>query len=148
MQTFVPHGPNFHDNARSLDYRRLGKQRVETKQILMALRGESKGWTNHPATKMWRGYEPALALYGAIMCKEWKRRGYVDNLRSYFDALLSEYLSDTGVLLVMPPWLYDSNVVQSHRSNLIRKDEDFYGPQWPTVPSDLPYIWPVQEVAA
>lgn len=148
MQTFVPHGSHFHDNARALDYRRLGKQRVEAKQILMALRGESKGWTNHPATKMWRGYEPALALYGTIMCREWRRRGYVDNLRSYFDGLLSEYLADTNAALVMPPWLYDDAVVLSHRSNLIRKDEDFYGPKWPDVPNDLPYIWPVQEVAA
>lgn len=127
----------------SLDYRRLGKQRCEAKQILMALRGESTGWVNHPATKMWRGYEPALALYGAVMCKEWKRRGYVDNLRPYFDGLLAEYLSDTGVALIMPPWLYDNAVVLSHRSNLVRKDADFYGWQWPDVADDLPYVWPV-----
>lgn len=143
MQTFVPHGANFHDTARALDYRRLGKQRVETKQILMALRGESKGWVNHPAVKMWQGYEPALALYGAIMCKEWKRRGYVDNLRPYFDGLLSVYLGDPGSRLLMPPWLYDKNLVESHRSNLIRKDADFYGWQFPAVAADLPYIWPV-----
>lgn len=142
MQTFVPHGTNFHDTARCLDYRRLGKQRVETKQILMTLMGESRGWANHPAVKMWAGHEPALALYGSIMCNEWKRRGYVDNLRSYFDGLLSEFLA-TGSNLVMPVWLYDDNVTRSHRSNLIRKDEDFYGPQWPDVPNDLPYIWPI-----
>lgn len=142
MQTFVPHGTHFHETARALDYRRLGKQRVETKQILMALRGESKGWVNHPAVKMWKGYEPALALYGAIMCREWKRRGYVDNLLSYFNRLLAEYL-ERGDNLVMPPWLYDEAVVLSHRSNLIRKDADFYGWQWPDVPNDLGYVWPV-----
>lgn len=142
MQTFVPHGPRFHETAYALDYRRLGKQRVETKQILMALRGESKGWVNHPAVKMWKGYEPALALYGAVMCKEWKRRGYVDNLRPYFDAILHDYVV-AGNDLVMPPWLYDDAVTLSHRSNLVRKDADFYGPKWPEVADDLPYVWPV-----
>lgn len=143
MQTFVPNGPRFGESAKVLDYRRLGKQRVETKQILMALRGESKGWTNHPATKMWKGYEPALALYGAVMCLEWKRRGYVDNLFSYFDSMLTEYVDggDTGNLQ-MPPWLYDKDVTESHRSNLIRKLPEFYGPMWPEVPDDLPYVWP------
>ena len=146
MQTFVPHGTHFHETAQTLDYRRLGKQRCEAKQILMTLRGESKGWANHPAVKMWAGYEPALALYGSIMCKEWKRRGYVDNLRPYFDTLLVEYV-EKGDNLVMPPWLYDDNVVRSHRSNLIRKDAEFYGWRWPDVPDDLEYIWPIGVVA-
>lgn len=31
----------------------------------------------------------------------------------------------------------------SHRSNLIRKLPSHYGPLWPNVPDNLPYIWPV-----
>jgi hypothetical protein len=142
VQTFVPHGPLFHQTAIELDYRRLGKQRVEAKQILLALRGESSGWTKHPATKMWSGYEPALALYGAVMCKEWKQRGYVDNLRPYFDGLLTDYLTQVGAALVMPRWLYDEDVVLSHRSNLIRKAPEHYECLWPDTPKDLPYVWP------
>jgi hypothetical protein len=85
MQTFLPF-PSFEQSLQSLDYRRLGKQRVETKQILMALLGESKGWVNHPATKMWRGHEHALAEYGLLSCREWKSRGYKDNTEQYFVA--------------------------------------------------------------
>ena len=42
MQTFLPY-PDFTQSAKTLDYRRLGKQRVEAWQILNALRGVSKG---------------------------------------------------------------------------------------------------------
>jgi len=62
MQTFLPYS-SFIESVRCLDRQRLGKQRVEALQILNALNGKSKGWTNHPATKMWCGYEEALCLY-------------------------------------------------------------------------------------
>ena len=52
MQTFVPY-PDLHDSAAVLDYRRLGKQRVEAYQIIRAALHLSKGWGNHPATRMW-----------------------------------------------------------------------------------------------
>lgn len=145
MQTFLP-DPSFTETARLLDYRRLGKQRVECKQIMNALRGWSKGWVNHPATKMWRGYEYALALYGAAMCDEWRQRGYQDNLIGYFyDAM--EALEEDGIdptdHLIMPAWLGDDELHASHRSNLLRKDFNFYSKYKWTEASDLPYIWPV-----
>ncbi len=59
MQTFVPY-PDFAANAVVLDTRRLGKQRVETFQILRALVWPAYAWKNHPATRMWRGFVPAL----------------------------------------------------------------------------------------
>ena len=64
MQTFLPY-PDFKKTAKCLDYRRLGKQRVECKQILNALQkrkgGITKGgWVNHPATKMWEDDFQAL----------------------------------------------------------------------------------------
>jgi hypothetical protein len=68
VNTFLPF-PQFTKSAQALDYKRLGKQRVEAWQILQALRGETKGWTNHPATKMWRGHEKALCEYGIAICK-------------------------------------------------------------------------------
>ena len=48
MQTFLPY-KSFENSVKSLDYRRLGKQRVEAKQILNVLlnRTETKGWRNH-----------------------------------------------------------------------------------------------------
>lgn len=136
MQTFVPYGADFQATAQVLDRARLGKQRVETFQILNALKGLSKGWVNHPATRMWRGHEPALAYYGIVMCKEWKDRGYQDSLLTRF----APYLVDQ---IVLPDWLSRDDIMESHRSNLIRKRPDIYQPVWPGVPDDLPYVWPV-----
>jgi len=53
MQTFLPYA-DFKRSAQVLDYRRLGKQRVETWQLIRAINGETRGWRNHPAAVMWR----------------------------------------------------------------------------------------------
>jgi hypothetical protein len=50
-------------------------------------------------------------------------------------------LADAGAL---PPWLGDGDLHRSHRSALVRKDPDFYRPQFPDAPDDLPYVWPVR----
>lgn len=139
MQTFVPYGANFDLNARVLDRQRLGKQRVEAWQILNALRGLSKGWTNHPATVMWRDHQEALAHYAIAMCDEWIARGYNDTMRDRFVALAGRSLFFTD----LPVWLNRQDVMLSHRSNLIRKRPDIYGPIWPDVSDDLPYVWPL-----
>ena len=49
MQTFLPY-EDFRASARVLDRQRLGKQRVEAKQILQALErpGEPSGWEGIP----------------------------------------------------------------------------------------------------
>ena len=83
MQTFLPY-PSFRKSASVLDYRRLGKQRVEAKQIYDILtadwRNPKKGWANHPAVLMWKGYEEELKLYRVIMIEEWIRRGYKNTM--------------------------------------------------------------------
>lgn len=137
MQTFVPEGMDFVASAQRLDYRRLGKQRVEAWQILQTISGESDGWRNHPAVKMWVGYETALSLYGAIMCSEWIKRGYKDTM---FDRFYSRYTENTSVQY--PVWLENKAMIISHQSNLIRKYPEHYAQYWPGVPDDLPYIWP------
>lgn len=133
MQTFLPYA-NFVDSAQVLDYRRLGKQRVETKQILNALAGNSKGWVNHPATVMWRGYETALAEYGFVICTEWIARGYKDSLLDFFNDLRQESYE-------LPNWLGNEDIHISHQSNLIRKDPAFYIPRFGNITPDLPYVW-------
>lgn len=149
MQTFLPL-PSFSESASVLDWRRLGKQRVEAKQILQILLDEtsSKGWQRHPAVLMWRGYELALTNYGLVMCEEWIRRGYVDSLRQYFLArcVATSYLGQPA--FNYPPFVHNPSFHLSHRSNLIRKDPVFYGPLWPGVPSDLPYMWIVSSEQA
>ncbi len=136
MNTFLPY-PDFAESARVIDRQRLGKQRVEVLQLLRVLTGQTKGWANHPATRMWRGYEHALASYGHRVCEEWIRRGYRDTCLAKIGALAMP-LRYTGE----PFWLGDEAFHASHRSNLLRKDPEHYGRLGWVEPSDLPYVWP------
>lgn len=140
MQTFLPYGEDFAQTASVLDRQRLGKQRVEALQILNTLTGRSTGWATHPAVKMWRGHEEVLAHYALAICHEWVIvRGYkdtcADKVREMFPNLTPAHM------VLTPTWLED--VALSHRSNLIRKLPEHYGPLWPDVDPDLPYYWPV-----
>jgi len=132
MQTFLPYS-NFEQSARSLDMRRLGKQRVEADQILKALRGQTKGWRNHPATKMWDGYIDALIAYRNTMITEWIRRGYRNTMPIL--PINNHYR--------VPPWLGDKSFHASHRSNLLRKMPEYYNQFGWTESNDLPYVWPL-----
>lgn len=124
--------------AEHLDNRRLNKQITEALQIIRSsLNGT--GWKNHPAVKMWNGHERALAEYAQCMIEEWWIRSYTSHYISHnqTDDFLST-LPDTG----WPRWWGDNAMIRSHQSNLIRKDRAHYGPLFPNVPDDLPYIWP------
>lgn len=133
MQTFLPY-PDFVASSRVLDWRRLGKQRVEAFQIWKALMFGG-AWARHPAVRMWRGYEQSLLVYHDAMIREWIHRGYRNNMP--FRGARS--VSHT------PPWLGDEAFHRSHQSNLLRKDYAHYSPHFPGVPTDLPYIWPASE---
>lgn len=135
MQTFLPY-PNFQKSVEVLDYRRLGKQRVETFQVLNILldRTPTKGWRNHPVTLMWKGYEPALQLYQNYTIKEWVARGYKNTM---------QYEKVDIDSAVMPPWFGLEEFHKSHRSNLLRKDYDYYSQHFDE-PIDLEYYWPVK----
>lgn len=140
MQTFLPY-PSFDRTARALDYKRLGKQRVEAYQILRALYGETRGWVNHPATKMWQDHEGALAMYGREMCIEWINRGYKDTLLDKFNDYIAKQPTD-GCTFRLPALIGDWDFHESHKSNLIRKDPEFYLPIFgDDVPENLPYKW-------
>lgn len=145
MQTFLPF-PDFVESAGALDRQRLGKQRVEVVQILNVLHQvdvrAKQGWVNHPAVRMWRGYEVSLCEYGLIICEEWIARGYKDSCKAKIETHL-DWATGGAYEMDKPGWFGDVAFHLSHQSNLIRKDPDFYGPQFPGVPNDLPYIWPV-----
>lgn len=142
MQTFLPYA-NFVKSAQVLDNKRLGKQRVETLQILYALTGKSSRWINHPAVKMWKGYEEALRLYGIVICLEWRRRGFKDTcLEKISNVLDGPY--NLRVLL-MPWWLASEDFHRAHKSNLLRKFPEHYSKYWNDVPNDISYMWPVTE---
>ena len=141
MQTFLPY-PQFKLSAKVLDRSRLGKQRVETLQILKAILTQS-GWANHPATKMWVGFENALIEYGVAICDEWISRGYKDTCRGKILSFREHFNGET----IYPCWLGEKDFHLSHRSNLLRKNSEYYGKHFTTDPSDLPYIWPSKENA-
>lgn len=151
MQTFLPYR-DFYKCAECLDNKRLGKQRVEAFQILIALLKLDKDlkptnkvshWINHPAVKMWRGHERNLCNYTLIMCEEWVKRGFNSTMHEKISKLWTEKC------YWMPQdskdWMSEE-LCLSHQSNLIRKDPAYYILIFgPNVPSDLPYIWPNQK---
>jgi hypothetical protein len=116
MQTFLPY-PDFVSSVKALDYRRLGKQRVEAMQLVnstnkLAANPSAKvGWANHPARTMWRGYLPALKLYHNVCIQEWIDRGYNNTMKYY---------------------------------NLLRKDPSYYSVHGWTEPDNIEYFWPVE----
>ncbi len=163
MQTFLPY-PDFNKSAKCLDMRRLGKQRVECLQILKCLeigRNQCKicrkgwdfcecpyeqrrvdknfistPWYNHPAVRMWKGYEASLAFYGLCIGSEWIRRGYKDTCYTK----ILEFVKEGN----HPKWLGDKKFHLAHQSNLIRKKPEYYRPIFGNdVPNDMPYYWPV-----
>jgi hypothetical protein len=147
MQTFLPYS-NFAESAACLDVRRLGKQRIEAYQVLAVLLQKrwvdnqlvawvSSSWRNHVCTRSWAGFEGALADYGLAICAEWISRGYRDAMTQRFVAFKRLAVPH------LPPWLGTDAIHLSHRSNLIRKKPEHYGPLWPEISGDLPYVWPV-----
>ncbi len=146
MQTFLPY-PDIFRCAKVLDYKRLGKQRVEAWQIYQVIQKTPNGpnkkvaWSNHPAVNMWRGYEDFLLRYGAAMCLEWKNRGYKDNMLSKFWNNINFH-----ELIKLPIWLGDDYLHKSHQSNLLRKDYNYYKQFNWNVPINLEYFWPTKEI--
>ena len=152
VQTFLPY-PDFRRSARSLDLRRLGKQRVETLQVLRGLTRPGYGWRHHPAVKMWAGYEEALVRYGLEVCTVWCEPGRADTCAHTLTADLAAACRITEVRRQaelaaageLPPWLGRDDVHRSHRASLLRKAPEHYRPIFGEQPSDLPYVWPVSD---
>ena len=122
--------------------------------MVRALTVPGYAWAHHPAALMWKGYEEALGRYGIVCCEAWTERGFGDtcaatiatDLRAAGVGTLrtQDELAAAGAL---PPWLEDEDLLRSHRSALVRKDPDLYRPEFPDVPDDLPYVWPVRSPA-
>lgn len=151
MQTFLPL-PSFSNSLVILDRKRLGKQRVEARQIFDTLqkmkdnnRPAKIAWENHPAVRMWENYEEALKYYHDLAIHEWARRGYNNTMPLL---LPSKTVHD---LINMPkffePWWFGNHAFHaSHRSNLLRKDYGFYSKNGWTEPPTLPYWWPTKNI--
>jgi hypothetical protein len=118
---------------RVLDKSRLGNQ--VWREGVTLIRG---GWSNHPASKMWRGHEYHLGLYllaGVDVLAE-RGKDYPDT-RAKIEAEMIKH-QDTG----KPWWIGFEQFHASHRSNLLRKNPVWYGQFGWTEPDNLPYYWP------
>ena len=142
MQTFLPYA-SFQLSAEVLDNQRLGKQRVEAMQIIKAITGQKtlsgksyKGWIHHPCSVMWKDYVPSLKHYHNVMIDEWVKRGFKNTMLHYPDNEISELVID------LPYWFGDKHFHLSHKSNLLRKNYDYYiCDSWKHIPSTMPYVW-------
>ena len=135
MQVFLPY-PDVQKSVESLDYKRLGKQRLECSQLMKAVHDPKGGWHNHPAAVMFRGHTGLLAMYHDAAIKEWVRRGYQNTMSTY----------DVVGSVKYPWWWGSAHFHLSHQDNLIRKDEEHYrplfGPPWTRLGH---YYWPREE---
>ena len=121
---------------------------MESYQILKVLLGLGKrnkngnlAWSNHPAVKMWKGYELSLYYYTTSIINEWKSRGYRDTVQDKINELRDNHIKQT--VINHPPWLmFNEEFHISHRSNLVRKLPEHYKQFWPGIPDNLPYVWP------
>lgn len=138
MQVFLPY-PDFKKSLESLDDRRLGKQRVETYQLIAGLEGrptkDGKPYAiqrvNHPISQMFRDNIPALKHYLNVSIDVWVARGRNNNM-------VKEIIDEE---IIMPNWFGDEDFHKSHRANLLRKDAVYYGNHgWNDDPA-LPYRW-------
>jgi hypothetical protein len=137
MQTFLPY-PDIIKSVSCLDNKRLGKQRVEAYQILRALSGYKSRWINHPAVKMWQGYEQCLEYYMNTCIDIWIQRGFYNTM---LFCTYNQWYEDN---VIYPIWLGNKDFHDSHKSNLLRKDPKWYSQYNWNVPDNLPYIWPVK----
>lgn len=143
MQTWITF-KEFSESAQMLDRRRLGANIYESIHILASLQNVSdklvtpkRNVSNHPASKLWKGYEGNLACYILCHIQEWESRGYKCPTNRENLNRIAMNLSPFS-----PDWITDE-VIQTHRSVLIQKNPDHYRPLWPDCPDDLEmaYDW-------
>jgi len=125
-------------SLQTLDNKRLGKQRVETYQIISAITRRPKldgtpykGWLNHPCTVMWKDYVEALKVYMNISIEEWIGRGFKNTME--FESISTS--------VVYPPFIGNERFHSSHRANLLKKEPEFYSKYGWTENHLDPYVW-------
>lgn len=123
VNTFLIH-EDYTQIAKLLDYKRLGKQRVECKQLITIIENyynknyTKTGWKTHPATLMWLNDLNELKKYANCMIREWIHRGYKNTMETY---IITEQTKK--------PWFVKSRDIRyTHMASLMRKDPAYYRP--------------------
>lgn len=157
--------PDIYQTAKLLDNKRLGKQRVEAKQIIDILEDydrtgqfNKKAWSNHPAVKSWIGFTNQLKVYFNIIVREWINRGFNNTMQLYqidenlfniipcnFDGKKATYDTTKFNKYSFPYWVSFPPFYMSHQAALCRKDPKHYKvlikPElYPFI--DNGYLWP------
>lgn len=150
----------FENIAVKLDNKRLFKQALEGWQILMNLLSvdpqgnyrEPKGWSSHPAVKMWKGSEVFLYMYIVEMDDEWRRRGFKSTIKEKaFNTMTRAGRTQAGY--ETPSWMLDQDmfeaIASSHRLALLSKNYEHYNQfNWPedtgVAPENYTYVWPIK----
>ena len=154
VNTFLVH-QDFKIAVKILDNRRLGKQRVEARQLIDTIDKLKSGqadkkisWSNHPITLSWINHVDSLKLYFNCVVQEWINRGFNNNYELF-------ELSDN---IIHPYWIYNKKIHYSMMSQLVQKDSEYYSPDnlrdkipnelydyflsLPSEYSSYGYIWP------
>ena len=125
MQIFIPYSSPI-KVAKCLDPKRLNKQIIECDQIIKAIKGETKAWTNHPVVKMYSGHLRWVGLYKE--CLESYKNG-CPNLARYLSAQAD---------MIKPSWMTEA-LCRAHRRRLVAKDSQFYKTFWDYGISEINY---------
>lgn len=165
MQTFVPFS-DVYESARVLDLKRLGKQRVETLQIVLGvlrinLDGTPKTgrtWGDHTVGKMWAKNLHGLLVYQDAIVSEWREHSFKDTcwvktkVAMHRAGVLHPDIDplSTDMLPVwvqqehpMPDWWGREDIHSSHRAALLSKNPEYYGQfGWKEAPV-YNYVWPI-----
>lgn len=130
--------PDLEQSVRCLDPDRLGNQIY--REGLSLLRG---GWSNHPASKLWINYKPALAQYCIYGLRELVRRNKRPPTHISLLHEFKRYMHNKPIIL--PPFIGNIAFHISHMDNLIFKYPSYYAPLFNRpIPTSKPeYIWPI-----
>ena len=131
------------DSAEDLQLNELAVAAEESEKLFYAMIGMEDGDDHQaPSYKMWSGYETALAGYATACYAVLVSHGIHSGVRSARMAQAVAQLRQAGdpAPLVLPPWVSDTAVLKSHRSNLMRRFPDSYS--WKGTPARMPYVWP------
>lgn len=114
-----------------------------TQKPLNQHKWEITPWYNHPAVVMWRGYNAALYYYTQELVIQNRKRGFnVMYAVDFIDSLPTDFKRGG----IIPPWLGIDKFHNSHKSNLLRKDYDFYfSTQGWTNDLTVEYWWPTPD---
>lgn len=141
MQIFFPLN-TAEASVRCLDNKRLVNQILRECKTLI-----NGGWSNHPVSKLWAGYEIGLCCYALDGIQELRHRGLasdtIDDHESWWSGRLAYYCSQPGAKVGIPDLVYEPEFQLAHRSNLLAKDFEWYSrmPEFAGVVQGMPYIW-------